>query len=45
MREFLPQALGIDSEISMLFGISFGYADRAAVANDINVGRIPFLKA
>ncbi|MEE1865383.1 nitroreductase [Pseudomonas auratipiscis] len=37
VREFL----GIDPEMKMLFGISFGYADRDAAANDMVVGRIP----
>ncbi|WP_426935558.1 nitroreductase [Pseudomonas fulva] len=35
------EVLGIDPEMKMLFGISFGYADRAAAANDMVVGRIP----
>lgn len=35
------EVLGIHVDIKMLFGISFVYADRAAVANDITVGRIP----
>jgi len=35
------EVLGIDPEMKMLFGISFGYADRAAAANDMAVGRIP----
>lgn len=35
------EVLGIDPQMKMLFGISFGYADRAAAANDMVVGRIP----
>ncbi|MFJ4067356.1 nitroreductase [Pseudomonas sp. NPDC089996] len=35
------EVLGIDLDMKMLLGISFGYADRAAAANDITVGRIP----
>ncbi|MGN8140173.1 nitroreductase [Pseudomonas sp. 22105] len=35
------EVLGIDSGMKMLFGISFGYADRTATANDMVVGRIP----
>lgn len=35
------EVLGIDPEMKMLFGISFGYADRTATANDMVVGRIP----
>ncbi|MFJ4347617.1 nitroreductase [Pseudomonas sp. NPDC089401] len=33
--------LGIDPQWKMLFGISFGYADRLAAANNMVVGRIP----
>lgn len=39
--ETAREVLGIDREMKMLFGISFGYADRTAAANDIVVGRIP----
>lgn len=35
------EELGIDPQMKMLFGISFGYADRTAAANDMIVGRIP----
>jgi nitroreductase len=35
------EVLGIDPELKMLFGISFGFADRSAAANDMCVGRIP----
>lgn len=35
------EVLGIDPGMKMLFGISFGYADRTATANDMVVGRIP----
>jgi nitroreductase len=35
------EELGIDPQMKMLFGISFGYADRTAAANDMVVGRIP----
>lgn len=33
--------LQIDPRYRMLFGISFGYADRHAAANDMVVGRVP----
>ncbi|QKL10469.1 nitroreductase [Pseudomonas putida] len=39
--ETVREVLGIDAEMKMLFGISFGYADRTAAANDMVVGRIP----
>lgn len=39
--ETVRELLGIDAEMKMLFGISFGYADRTAAANDMVVGRIP----
>ncbi|AIC22911.1 nitroreductase [Pseudomonas chlororaphis] len=39
------EELGIEPELKMLFGISFGYADRAAAANDIVVGRIPLAES
>lgn len=35
------EVLSIDPGMKMLFGISFGYADRTATANDMVVGRIP----
>lgn len=39
--ETVREVLRIDAEMKMLFGISFGYADRTAAANDMVVGRIP----
>lgn len=33
--------LGVPSELQLLFGISFGTADRAAPANNFRMGRVP----
>lgn len=39
------KVLGIDPQYKMLFGISFGYADRSAAANDMTLRRIPLTES
>lgn len=41
----IKRFLGIKKEIKMMFGISFGYADPDALADQINVGRVPISKS
>ena len=42
--DYVREVFGLEPEIKILFGISFGYEDTAVPANEARIGRAPVLE-